>query len=155
MQQTQNHETLALKLPDRTCFFILGLISSTSQGAELLDDYHWEATLSPLGQPTGLCIPMDLEKFLFVSGNQASNIHVVMLIGNRQLPPWTQHTPDAVEMTLVAPASDPERDVIAAIHNLANTVIANTASRSLAKYVHHRVQAGLMSIEPSSFFETE
>lgn len=50
----------------RTCFFVLGLISSTSQGAEILDDYRWEATLSPLGTPTGLCIPLDLEKFVTV-----------------------------------------------------------------------------------------
>ncbi|KAH6907986.1 Rapamycin-insensitive companion of mTOR, N-term-domain-containing protein [Coprinopsis sp. MPI-PUGE-AT-0042] len=34
-----------------TCFFVLGLISSTSQGAEVLDDYHWEATLSAVGLP--------------------------------------------------------------------------------------------------------
>jgi hypothetical protein len=50
----------------RTCFFVLGLISSTSQGAEILDDYRWEATLSPLGLPTGLCIPSDLDKFISV-----------------------------------------------------------------------------------------
>ena len=50
----------------RTCFFSLGLISSTAQGAEILDDYGWEATLSPLGAPTGLCIPADIEKFVAV-----------------------------------------------------------------------------------------
>ena len=62
----------ALRLPltiyPRTCFFVLGLISSTSQGAEILDDYHWEATLSPLGTPTGLCIPVDVKKFVSVRG---------------------------------------------------------------------------------------
>ena len=46
---------------------MLGLISSTSQGAEILDDYNWEATLSPLGMPTGLCIPSDVDKFISVS----------------------------------------------------------------------------------------
>ena len=51
----------------RTCFFVLGLISSTPQGAEILDDYRWEATLSPLGLPTGLCIPLDVDKFVSVS----------------------------------------------------------------------------------------
>ena len=52
--------------PLRTCFFALGLVSSTPQGAEILEDYGWEATLSPLGLPTGLCIPADIEKFLSV-----------------------------------------------------------------------------------------
>lgn len=45
---------------------MLGLISSTPQGAEILSDYGWEATLSPLGLPTGLCVPLDLDKFLSV-----------------------------------------------------------------------------------------
>lgn len=45
---------------------MLGLVSSTPQGAEILEDYGWEATLSPLGLPTGLCIPACIEKFLSV-----------------------------------------------------------------------------------------
>lgn len=50
----------------RTCFFVLGLISSTPQGAEILDDCGWEATISPLGATTGLCVPRDLDAFLSV-----------------------------------------------------------------------------------------
>lgn len=50
----------------RTCFFVLGLISSTPQGAEILDDYHWEATLSPLGLPSGLCVPTNIDNFVSV-----------------------------------------------------------------------------------------
>jgi rapamycin-insensitive companion of mTOR len=50
----------------RTCFFVLGLISSTTLGAEVLDDYGWEATTSPLGMPTGLAIPMNVQEFVSV-----------------------------------------------------------------------------------------
>lgn len=57
---------MALKVCS-TCFFILGLISSTPLGAEVLVDYGWEATLSPLGLPTGVVIPAALDKFLAVS----------------------------------------------------------------------------------------
>jgi len=32
----------------RTCFFVLGLISSTTQGAEILEDYNWMSLSSPL-----------------------------------------------------------------------------------------------------------
>jgi len=60
----------SLIAPSRTCFYVLGLISSTPQGAEILSDYGWEATLSPLGLPTGLCVPLDLGKFLLVRGIQ-------------------------------------------------------------------------------------
>lgn len=45
---------------------MLGLIASTAQGAEILDDYEWEATLSPLGTAVGLCIPLDVEQFITV-----------------------------------------------------------------------------------------
>ncbi|KAI0789744.1 Rapamycin-insensitive companion of mTOR, N-term-domain-containing protein [Abortiporus biennis] len=98
-----------------TCFFVLGLISSTPQGAEILDDYHWEATLSPLGQPTGLCVPVNVDKFV-------------------SIPPW-HPTPISEEKVIrLRPPENPEEiEVMTAIYNLANTVIANTASRSLTK----------------------
>ncbi|KAH9889877.1 Rapamycin-insensitive companion of mTOR, N-term-domain-containing protein [Cubamyces lactineus] len=98
-----------------TCFFVLGLISSTPQGAEILDDYHWEATLSPLGLPTGLCVPLDVDKFV-------------------SIPPWECVASEAVDDSRLAPPeTDEEMEVMTAIYNLANTVIANAASRSLTK----------------------
>ena len=50
-----------------TCFFVLGLISTTPHGAEILGDYGWEVGLNPLGIPTGICVPGDIEKFVSVS----------------------------------------------------------------------------------------
>ncbi|KAI0252434.1 Rapamycin-insensitive companion of mTOR, N-term-domain-containing protein [Lactifluus subvellereus] len=96
-----------------TCFFVLGLISSTPQGAEILSDYGWEATLSPLGFPTGLCVPLELDKFL-------------------SIPPWDPAPPSG-DLRLIPPESQAEIEVTTAISNLSNTVIAATASRSLAK----------------------
>ncbi|KAF9077790.1 Rapamycin-insensitive companion of mTOR, N-term-domain-containing protein [Rhodocollybia butyracea] len=97
-----------------TCFFVLGLISSTSQGAEILDDYQWEATLTPMGMPTGLCIPVELDEFI-------------------SLPPWQQYIPEQCNIQLIPPTTEPELEALTAIQNLANTVIANAASRSLAR----------------------
>ncbi|KAG2009933.1 ste16 [Coprinopsis cinerea AmutBmut pab1-1] len=97
-----------------TCFFVLGLISCTSQGAEILDDYHWESTLSPLGFPTGICIPADVDRFLSIA-------------------PWVPKVPISREPRLLPPTADHEIEIITAIQNLANTVIANAASRSLAR----------------------
>ncbi|TFY75873.1 hypothetical protein EWM64_g8137, partial [Hericium alpestre] len=98
-----------------TCFFVLGLISATPLGAEILDDYHWEATLSPLGLPTGLCIPVDIDKFV-------------------SIPVWEPVSFDpSSERRLVPPTSQAELEVLTAISNLSNTVIANTASRTLSK----------------------
>lgn len=50
-----------------TCFFVLGLISSTTQGAELLEDLDWIPTTTPIGLTTGLCVPDEVAKFVFVS----------------------------------------------------------------------------------------
>ncbi|KAF8627432.1 hypothetical protein AX17_006246 [Amanita inopinata Kibby_2008] len=97
-----------------TCFFVLGLISSTPQGAEILAEYGWEATLSPLGLPTGLCVPVNLEKFITI-------------------PTWPEHTPEITRAPLKPLTSVVEMEVFTAIQNLANTVIANAASRTLAK----------------------
>ncbi|KAF8890018.1 Rapamycin-insensitive companion of mTOR, N-term-domain-containing protein [Gymnopilus junonius] len=109
-----------------TCFFVLGLISTTTQGAEILDDYHWEATLSPLGLPTGLCIPADIDRFI-------------------SLPSWTPVTPSKPENQLLPPTAEPEIEAITAIQNLANTVIANAASRSLARIKARPETRGIFS----------
>ncbi|KAK0487570.1 Rapamycin-insensitive companion of mTOR, N-term-domain-containing protein [Armillaria novae-zelandiae] len=115
-----------------TCFFVLGLIASTSQGAEILDDYEWEATVTPLGLPIGLCIPMDVEKFITI-------------------PPWTQHTPESREPRLIPPTSEVELEVITALQNLSNSVIANAASRTLTK-MKSRPEYRAVFSSPTMFF---
>ncbi|KAL7420859.1 hypothetical protein Q5752_004812 [Cryptotrichosporon argae] len=47
-----------------TCFFVLGLISSTRMGAEILEEYGWVSTRTPMGMTTGLCLPNDLSRFV-------------------------------------------------------------------------------------------
>lgn len=116
-----------------TCFFVLGLISSTPQGAEILDDYHWEATLSPLGHPTGLCIPVNLEKFI-------------------SLPKWESiEVKTDADIRLLPPTTQTELEVISAIENLGNSVIVNTASRSLAR-MKSRPEYRTVFSSPAVFF---
>lgn len=59
-------ETLCLTITIRTCFYVLGLIATTDQGADVLAEFGWEATMTPLRTATGLCLPQDLTKFLHV-----------------------------------------------------------------------------------------
>ncbi|KAG1745997.1 Rapamycin-insensitive companion of mTOR, N-term-domain-containing protein [Suillus paluster] len=109
-----------------TCFFELK--SST--------DYRWEATLSPLGVPTGLCIPLDLDKFISGKALPAWNPVGVKGDGDSRLIPPTSHT---------------DLEVITAIENLSNTVIANAASRSLARMKSRPEYRSAFS-SPSVFF---
>ncbi|KAF8158105.1 Rapamycin-insensitive companion of mTOR, N-term-domain-containing protein [Crassisporium funariophilum] len=115
-----------------SCFFVLGLISSTSQGAEILADYHWEATLSPLAMPSGLCVPADVEKFI-------------------SLPSWTPTIPKKGENRLLPPTAEYEIEAMTAIQNLANTVIANAASRSLAR-IKSRADTRSIFTSPDMFY---
>lgn len=51
-----------------------------------------------------------------------------------QMPPWPQRRLEKCDARLVPPTAESEMEAVTAIDNLANTVIANAASRSLAKY---------------------
>ncbi|KAF8133736.1 Rapamycin-insensitive companion of mTOR, N-term-domain-containing protein [Boletus edulis] len=116
-----------------TCFFVLGLISSTTQGAEILDDYRWESTLSPLGLPTGLCVPLDLDRFI-------------------SLPTWEPvEVKSDADIRLLPPTVQTELEAITAIDNLSNTVIANAASRSLAR-MKSRPEYRSVFTSPTVFF---
>jgi rapamycin-insensitive companion of mTOR len=80
---------------------------------------------------------MDVEKFIFVC---IPNTSIEILFSAfSQMPPW-EPPPERErnEPTFIPPTNQQELEVITAIQNLANTVIANAASRSLAKYVVHR-----------------
>jgi rapamycin-insensitive companion of mTOR len=115
----------------RTCFFVIGLIASTEQGAEILSDYGWLAATTALGEPTGMCVPEDISKFMTVSLSLDRKLTTLM---DDQLIPW--ETPNLLDSDRRLPPlkSQHERDVLEAIENLCNTVVANAASRTLAKF---------------------
>ncbi|KZO96980.1 hypothetical protein CALVIDRAFT_480721 [Calocera viscosa TUFC12733] len=110
-----------------TAYFVLGLLSCTSEGAEILYEYGWEATKTPLGEPTGICLPIaqgeKMERFL-------------------DIPLWEPPPRIYLEPRMLRPPTTPlEKDVLLAIANLGNSMTANTASRTLArlKTRHHRL----------------
>jgi len=113
-----------------TCFFVLGLISSTIPGAEVLADYGWEAKLTNLGLTMGVAIPDNLEEFLAI-------------------PPW-QPPPirDGAEIILPPPSDPVERDALTAIYNLGNNVIANAASRTLVRLKQRLESRDIFSSTP-------
>lgn len=45
---------------------MLGLIAKTQQGVELLGEIGWESVVSANGEPEGLCVPLNLSRFLSV-----------------------------------------------------------------------------------------
>ncbi|KAI0480624.1 Rapamycin-insensitive companion of mTOR, N-term-domain-containing protein [Xylariaceae sp. FL0804] len=57
----ESHEVMSLR---GTAFFVLGLISRSVHGLEILSEHGWESNTTPLGISSGLCIPSNLSKFL-------------------------------------------------------------------------------------------
>lgn len=96
-----------------TCFFVIGLISCTQMGAEILEEYGWVSTRTPLGQTTGLCLPNDISRFAYIE-------------------PWA---PREVDPSLPAlPAlSGLEGEVMHMISNLSNYVLAAGAMNNLKR----------------------
>ncbi|WVO18166.1 hypothetical protein L204_105869 [Cryptococcus depauperatus] len=96
-----------------TCFFVIGLISSTRMGAELLEEFGWIATRTPMGQPTGLCLPNDVCRFVTIER-------------------WTR--PYLQPSTLPLPKLHGlESEIITSIANLSNYVLAAGAMTNLKR----------------------
>jgi len=70
--------------------------------------------MSPLGEPTGLCVPSTLDRFL-------------------SLPPCYPPPTHEPPMGLPLLPIQAERDALNCIYNLSNTVIAKASSRTLAR----------------------
>jgi len=70
--------------------------------------------------------------------NSTFNIYIYRrlpcLVISYQLPPWETLVPERNEKILLPPTAEHEIEAITALQNLANAVIANAASRTLAKY---------------------
>ncbi|KAK8850712.1 hypothetical protein IAR55_004632 [Kwoniella newhampshirensis] len=96
-----------------TCFFVIGLISSTRMGAEILEEYGWIATRTPLGHTTGLCLPNDISRFVAIA-------------------PWER--PDLRVTNVALPKlSGLEAEIMTSIANLSNYVLAAGAMNNLKR----------------------
>ncbi|EOO00642.1 putative cytosolic regulator pianissimo protein [Phaeoacremonium minimum UCRPA7] len=56
----ETHEVMSLR---GTAFFVLGLISRSVHGLEILSEQGWDSNTNTLGASLGFCIPSDLSKF--------------------------------------------------------------------------------------------
>lgn len=57
----EKHEVMSMR---GTAFFVIGLISRSTHGLEMLSELGWDANTNELGSSSGFCVPNDLSKFL-------------------------------------------------------------------------------------------
>ena len=59
VQIAESHHVMSLR---GTAFFVLGLISRSTHGLEILSELGWDSNTTPMGNSLGFCIPSDLSK---------------------------------------------------------------------------------------------
>lgn len=71
-----SHEVTSLR---GTAFFVLGLISRSTHGLEILSEHGWDANTTPMGTSLGFCIPTDLSKVLSIKPWKQVNVATMTL----------------------------------------------------------------------------
>lgn len=100
-----------------TAFLVLGLISSTVEGSEILDELEWESVERVMGYPLGICLPRNLENFLIKPQQDSIGCEEEM---KEEAFPHVQTDPV-------------KRAIVEALSNLSNQILANDASRRLVE----------------------
>ncbi|KAI9791028.1 MAG: hypothetical protein M1833_001718 [Piccolia ochrophora] len=112
----EHSEVLTLR---GTAFFVLGLISRSLHGLEIMHEYGWDGATTTMGESLGFCIPQDLRRLFSIK-------------------PWSQ---DNGGLEVAAKSDYPELDVLEAtptsnrvlelVVDLANTVLTKRALSDL------------------------
>lgn len=105
-----------------TCFYVISLISTTRQGAELLYDYGWQSLCTTFGLPLGICVPQNIDSFLHIEEWDTVGI-----------------TSENAYSALTPPHSSLHQSILASISNLGNSILTNKAAKTLSRLRHrHR-----------------
>ncbi|KAH8594705.1 Rapamycin-insensitive companion of mTOR, N-term-domain-containing protein [Bisporella sp. PMI_857] len=131
----ESHEIMSLR---GTAFFVLGLISRSVHGLEILSEHGWESNTTTMGVSLGLCIPQNLRKLFSYQ-------------------PWKHETiSDIVEADTKkaeVAAAKVDDDVVNArilelIMELGNTVLKN---RAMTELMHLKTRKAPGFKEPALF----
>jgi hypothetical protein len=68
VQIAETSEVMSLR---GTAFYVLGLISRSLHGQEILLEYGWDGVVNDNGEALGFCLPLELRKLFTVSISEA------------------------------------------------------------------------------------
>lgn len=117
-----------------TAFFVLGLISRSLHGQEILASYHWDGTVNMLGESLGYCLPLDFTKLFNVSLSSLppKPPHLTRKQVRHWGPPDTNDSLSLGPRQPHLPDPNPQNnDIIKAVIKLGNTVLSNKAAADL------------------------
>ncbi|KAF2457821.1 cytosolic regulator pianissimo [Lineolata rhizophorae] len=102
-----------------TAFFVLGLISRSLHGQEILTEFGWDGMVNANGQSLGYCMPLDFQKLFTIK-------------------PWKRVTPQMdpirgkLEVKAITADGDPvNARILQLITNLSNAVLTSKATNEL------------------------
>jgi rapamycin-insensitive companion of mTOR len=100
---------------------VLGLISGTVRGVQILDELGWDSVMTTMGAPTGLCLPRDPSKFLSLPPVPST-------------PPPQPLSTNITDQSIAFPPFDSiDTQILHNVTNMLSVVHAKEATRTLLK----------------------
>ena len=148
VQIAETSEVMTLR---GTAFFVLGLISRSLHGQEILAEYGWDGTVNVLGESLGYSLPLDFNKLF--SLKPFANLGTHATIGSSTIATRTrtrtrsnQQQPKALALATDPRATDPANTaILASIAKLGNSVLTNKAVGELNALKHRKKAPGFAS----------
>jgi len=122
-----------------TAFYVLGLISRSLHGQEILLEYGWDGVVNESGEALGFCLPLDFKKLFSVCG--APFWHSSIGADKIQMPTWVSKSEDRSwrripDVKVAVSDDDPiNARILKLATDLGNTVLAKKAANDLQSSV--------------------
>lgn len=145
----ETHEVMSLR---GTAFFVLGLISRSTHGLEILSEHGWDSNATALGVSLGLCVPNDLSKLLSVAPWKHINSALITIPQTQrtiqeQPPALRAHAPlESCELPALLNDEAISQRILELIVDLGNTVLYKKTLMELQR---------LKERKPNAFRSTE
>ncbi|KAL7626704.1 hypothetical protein AAE478_003478 [Parahypoxylon ruwenzoriense] len=124
----ESHDVMSLR---GTAFFVLGLISRSTHGLEILSESGWESNTTPLGMSLGLCVPSNLSKLFSCRPWKHEIPATIMLLDTQK----TILEPPSVE---IKEEDDTNRRILELMTELGNMVLYKKAKVELLQLRHNK-----------------
>ena len=117
----KGYQFLEMEFNLRTTYFVLGLISGTIEGVRILQELGWDSVTTTMGNPTGLCVPLNPSKFLSLPP-----------IPHSATPDPSSRNPTDTVIP-IPQLDDIDTQIVETITNMISVVHAKEATRTLQK----------------------
>lgn len=140
----ESHEVMSLR---GTAFFVLGLISRSTHGLEILSEHGWDANTTSMGASLGFCIPNNLSRLFSLAPWKHVNVASISLLSTQRTiqdqPPARPARPplEQSEMPALLSDADVNERILELIVDLGNMVLYKKAVTELQKLKQRKPNA--------------